>query len=103
MDQSNSLAVGLAGLAVAAIAGFAVYRWRQRARVRGVKAWVAAYLTDRYGTPPDDLAVNCSDDPLWPVLVAFAHPRTGAAHRLRFACAVQPASCTLLSETEGVA
>jgi hypothetical protein len=101
MDQSTNLAIGLTGLGVIALVWFALYRSQQRARIRGVKGWVDEYLAARYGAPPGDLTVNCSDDPLWPVLVAFAHPRTGARHRLQFACPGGPRTFALRSEMEG--
>jgi hypothetical protein len=92
--------IGLAGLAVAALAAFALYRWWQRRHVRQVGEWVKGYLTARYGALPERLHVNCSDDSLWPVLVAFDGPRPGTRHRLQFACAGPPATYALLSEKE---
>jgi hypothetical protein len=35
---------------------------------------VKNYLCVRYGELPNPLSINCSDDPLWPVLVAFDTP-----------------------------
>src|SRR5262245_55970184 len=90
-----------AALALAALAGFDAFRWKVRRRARGVRAWVTGYLADRYGGPPPGLAVHCSDDPLWPVLADFRDPRTGARHRLQFACWGAPPAYALLSETEG--
>jgi hypothetical protein len=46
------------------------------------------------------LNVNCSDDPLWPVLVSFDDPRTGIRHRLQFACSGQQSTFSLRAETE---
>jgi hypothetical protein len=100
MNPSTQLVIGLAGAAMTALAAFAVDRWQQRACLRRVEAWVGGYLTDRYGTPLGDLTVNCSDDRLWPVLAAFADPRTGVRHRLQFACAGRPSTFALQSETE---
>jgi len=101
MNQSTQLVIGLTGAAITALVAFAVYQWQQRARVRRVEAWVGGYLTDRYGAPLGDLTVHCSDDPLWPVLAAFADPRTGVRHRLQFACAGRPSTFALVSETAG--
>ena len=57
-------------------------------------------LLARYGQPPTHLTIHCTDDRLWPVLVAFRHP-TGARHRLQFACHGGTATLALLSEEEG--
>ena len=92
--------IGMAALVVVALAVFAVYRWRQRQRVRRVDGWVRDYLAGRYGKLPNGLNVNCSDDTLWPVLVAFGDPLTGARRRLRFDCAGPRSTFSLLSETE---
>jgi hypothetical protein len=59
---------------------------------------VEEFLSARYGGLPDRLAINSSDDALWPVLVAFDGPGTGTRHRLRFACAGAPSEFALLSE-----
>lgn len=83
-----------------AIAGFAVYRWSRRNRVERIKAWIREYLWTRYGELPVPLQINCTDDPLWPVLVAFNHPRSGIGLRLQFSCARAPTSYTLTSEKE---
>jgi hypothetical protein len=87
-------------VAAAALAAFAVYRWRQRKRIRRIKDWVDAYVVDRYHKLPGDLHVNCSDDTLWPVLVGFADPLTGARHRLRFDCPGANATFSLISEEQ---
>ena len=86
-------AVGIAGLIA-----FAIYRWRQRRRVHFVEGWVKKYLSERYGELPDPLRIDCSDDRLWPVLVAFKRPRDGTRHNLRFACHGSVSSYSLLSE-----
>jgi hypothetical protein len=100
MDGSVEALVVMAVSALAALAAFAVYRWRQRRRVRRVEGWVEAYLVDRYGKLPAGLHINCSDDTLWPVLVAFDGPGGGPRHRLQFACPGPDATCSLLSEEE---
>jgi hypothetical protein len=100
METSAQALVGMAGLALAALAAFALYRWRQRQRVRRVETWVKDYLVARYGVLPNDLNINCSDDTLWPVLVAFDGPRAGSRHSLQFACPGRPSTFSLLSEKE---
>jgi hypothetical protein len=100
MDSNVAALMGMAGLAVASLAAFTAYRWWQRGRVRRIKAWVGRYLSDRYGVLPGRLNINCSDDPLWPVLVAFDHPTNGMRHSLQFACAGRSFTYSLLSETD---
>jgi hypothetical protein len=97
MDGSAAVLIGVAGSVVGLVA-YAVYRRRQRRRVRRVEKWVGEYLSGRYGGVPAPLHVNCSDDRLWPVLVDFVSPRTGARHRLRFDCPGAGSSLALLSE-----
>jgi hypothetical protein len=97
---SGQALIWMAGLAITALAAFAVYRWRQRQRVRRVETWVKDYVSVHYGGPPDHLNINCSDDPLWPVFVGFNNPRTGVRHNLQFACPGPPATFSLLSEKE---
>jgi hypothetical protein len=100
VEKSTATLLGLAVLAVTALAAFAVYRWRQRSHVCQVGEWVKSYLSARYGALPEHLHVNCSDDPLWPVLVAFDGPRPGARHHLRFACSGPSAKYALVSEKQ---
>jgi hypothetical protein len=97
---SVQVLVWAAVLATAALAVIAVYRWRQRKRARQVGDRVEEYLSARYGAVPGDLNVNCSDDPLWPVLVSFHDPRTGNRHRLQFACPGPASTLSFLSEKE---
>jgi hypothetical protein len=99
MTNSGAL-IATAALALTALAAFTVYRWRQRKRVRRVEQWVKKYLSFRYNGQLSPLNINCSDDPLWPVLVAFDDPRTRIRHRLRFACAGSHSTFSLLSEKE---
>ena len=99
MDGNAGVLIEVTALVFIALVVFAAYRWRQRRRVLRVKEWVKGYLLTRYGELPGRLDINCSDDPLWPVLVSFDLPRTGARHRLRFACQ-GPSSLSLLSEKE---
>jgi hypothetical protein len=99
MNGNAEVLIGVAALVFTALAAFAAYRWRQRRRVLRVKEWMKGYLLTRYGEVPDRLDINCSDDPLWPVLVAFDMPRTGVRHSLRFTCQ-GPSSFSLLSEKE---
>jgi hypothetical protein len=97
VEISAAVWVGIAVFAVAAV-GFAIYRQRLRMRARRVEGWVRGYLSDRYGRLPDQLSINCSDDRLWPVLVAFDDPRSGGRHRLQFACPGPHSTFALLSE-----
>ncbi len=100
MDNTAGVVIGAACLVVAALGGFATYRWRQRGRARQVKDWVNRYLKGRYGELPGNLEINCTDDALWPVLVAFERPRGGTRHSLRFRCHGHESSFALLSEKE---
>lgn len=97
MNGSAAVLIGVAGSVVGLVA-YAVHQRRQRMRRRRVERWVGEYLSGRYGEVPAPLHVNCSDDRLWPVLVDFSSPRTGARHRLRFDCPGAGSSLTLLSE-----
>jgi hypothetical protein len=87
MDIGTESLIGFLGLAAAALVALIAYRWWQRDRVHRIKAWIGNYLSKRYGTPPGRLNINCTDDPLWPVLAGFDDPTTGTRHVLRFACA----------------
>jgi len=100
MDRSVEVLIGTAAGPVAALVAYAIYRWRQRRRVRRVERWVKEYLSGRYGELPIPLHINCSDDRLWPVLVAFDSPHTGARHRLQFACPGAGSFLSLLSDKE---
>src|SRR4051794_17405687 len=101
MYPGTAVFVGL--VVAAALAAFAGYRWRMRRRVRRVEGWVREYLVGRYGRLPGDLHIDCSDDELWPVLVAFDDPRTGTRHRLRFACLGPLSTCSLLGDEDSPA
>jgi hypothetical protein len=98
--QSTEVLIGMAGLLVAVLTFTALYRWWQRNRVRQVENWVKEFLLARYGVAPGHLSINCSDDPLWPVLVACDGPRPGTRHRLQFSCPGPSPNWFLLSETE---
>jgi len=98
LNHSEILAVVM-GLSLALIA-FGVYRWRQHRRVGRIEAWISDYLSARYGELPNHLQIHCSDDPLWPVLVAFDRPQNGTRHSLRFSCAGSQPTYSLVSETE---
>jgi hypothetical protein len=102
MENSVVVLLGAAALAMAAPAAFALYRWLQRQRVHRVEKWVKEYLFARYGELPNHLNTDCSDDPLWPVVVAFEGPRTGNRHRLQFVCSGPSSTFCLLSEKEEV-
>src|SRR5260370_10459981 len=86
MGIGGGVGVVAAGLAVVALATFAVYRRRRRQRRRVVGRWVKDFLAARYGAVPEGLHVNCSDDAWWPVLVSFTSPRTGARQDMWFSC-----------------
>ena len=62
--------------------------------------WVKDYLRVRYGELADPLSINCSNDPLWPVLVAFDAPSTGIRHRMQFTCGGRQTTYALHSEKE---
>src|SRR5262249_4248687 len=98
MDKNAVVLIRGALLVISGMAAFAAYRRQQRGRVRGVKEWVKGFLVTRYGEVPDRLNVNCSDDPLWPVLVAFDRPPGGTRHSLQFACHGPRSSFSLVSE-----
>jgi hypothetical protein len=99
MERNMAALIGMVGLAV--LAAFAVYRWRQRDRVRRVERWVKDYLVTRGGQLPTNLHINCSDDTLWPVLVSFdGLPGGGTRHYLQFGCEGPVATFSLLSEKE---
>jgi hypothetical protein len=98
MDNSVTVLLWVAAGSVAGLVAFALYRWRQRRRVRRVERWVGEYLSARYGELPSPLHVNCSDDRLWPVLVDFSNVATGMRHRMRFDCPGSGDSLSLLAE-----
>ncbi len=85
-------------LAIATICGFFVYRWRQQQRVRDVNLKIKDYLRGRFGRVPDNLTINCSDDPLWPILVSFTTAPYDDKHRLQFMCAGPISTLALLTE-----
>ena len=100
MERSSVTLIAVAVLAVAALAALAYYRRRQKERARRVAEGVKDYLVARYGGLPNRLNINCSDDPLWPVLVDFDDAGTGPRHRLRFTCRGLQLTPVLLSEKE---
>ena len=98
MDRSIEVLIGMAAVVIAGLAVFAIYRWLQRRRVHRVEEWVKKYLSDRYGVLPASLRIDCSDDRLWPVLVAFERPPDRSRHHLQFDCHGAATSYSLLSE-----
>src|SRR5690349_16410579 len=98
MNNPFAVLIGLVSVVLAVVAAFAAYRWKQRTRARRVEEWVKGYLVTRYGRLPDRLNIICTDDALWPVLVAFERP--GARHSLQFSCAKDESSFFLLREKE---
>jgi len=87
-------------VALAGLAAFAVYRWRQRERVRRVERWVSDFLVTREGRLPDNLHINCTDDRGWPVLVSFDGSSGEARHHLQFYCGGPTSAFAFLSEKE---
>ena len=100
MENSAEVLIGMAALGLSAAAAFVVYRWWQKKRIRRVEKWVKDYLCARYGELPNPLSINCSNDLLWPVLVAFDTPRTGIRHTMQFTCGGRHSTYALLSEKE---
>jgi hypothetical protein len=100
MQSNIAVLIGMAALALMALAAFGVYLWRQRQRVRRAEVWVRDFLFARYGVLPDNLNINCSDDPLWPVLVDFDGPGTGNRHSLQFAYPGASSTLSLLCEKQ---
>ena len=75
---------------------------RQRERVRNVKTWVKTYVADHYDGTTTNLRIDCSEDPLWPVLASFDNSHSGLRHRLEFTCAGRQSSYALVSEKRDV-
>lgn len=98
MDTNVEVVAWAAALAGAALAAFLVYRWQLRARARRITNWVEAYLAKRDGGTRPEVQVGSSSDRLWPVLASFVDGKSGARHRLRFACGGDEASYSLVSE-----
>ena len=96
--NSNALLICIATFS--AVAALVVYRWQQRSRVRGVKTWINAFLSARYGSLPGDVSINCSDDRFWLVLEDFVLPGSKNRHRLQFTCPGPQSTYALVSETE---
>jgi hypothetical protein len=92
--------VVVAFLIAGGFAVLALFRWRERSRVRRVKKWVSAFLIVRYGALPKRLSINCFEDFLCPVVVRFDHPTSGARHRVQFSCPGSVATFKYLSERE---
>lgn len=90
--------IGIVLLALAAFIAYAIYRRHQRIRGGRVERWVKKYLVSRDGVLPQHLTINCTADPLWPVLVGFDDIRTGNQHRLQFHCPGPDVGFSLISE-----
>jgi hypothetical protein len=97
MEKSTEVLIGMVMFGLTALAVFAAQRWRQRRRVRRVEGWIKEYLSVRYGELPGHLNINGSDDPLWPVVVAFDSPATGIRQSFQFACVGPQSTLSLLS------
>ncbi len=100
MERVAEVLIPAAALASLALAAYVGYAWRRRSRVRRAEGWVRDYLMARYGGLPDRLSIDCSADPLWPVLVNFTEQQTGARRHLRFSWAGGAAPPELTSERE---
>ena len=100
MGNGVEVLIGVAALAILAVAAVALYRWRMRSRVRRINQWVKDYLLARYGALPNDLRINCSDDELWPVFVSFTDGKGGSRHDLEFSCPGAVSSFRLSAEDE---
>jgi hypothetical protein len=100
VDKSAEVLVWMAAFLVAGLTATAVYRWRLRRRAGRVRESVKDYLVVRYGSLPNRLTINCSDDPLWPVLAVFDGPGPGSRHRLQFASPRPGSVLRLLSEDD---
>ena len=96
MDDLTVLLI--AALVLAAVVAFGAYRWLQRRRVLNVNLKIKEYLRHRFGQLPDNLRINCSDDPLWPILVSFTTPPNDDRHNLQFMCSGPISKLALLSE-----
>src|SRR5579885_1321177 len=96
MDVSIEVLIGMAAVVIVGLVLFAINGWRQRRRVHRVEEWVKKYLSDRYGVLPSCLRIDCSDDRLWPVLVAFERPPDRSCHNLQFDCHGAATSYSLL-------
>ena len=100
MANSAVVLIGMAAVGLTAVAAFMVYRWWQKKRIHRVETWVKDYVSLHYGELPNPLTINCSDDPLWPVLVSFDTPHNGTRHSLRFTCGRTHSSFALLLKKE---
>ena len=100
MPASAEVLMGMVALGFTALAVFALYRWQRRARVRRVEGLVRNYLAARYNGLPGHLHIQCSDDPLWPVFVAYDGPGDGTRRRLQFDCSGPRSALSILSEKE---
>ena len=99
--NNNSLPwIGAAFLALITVTAVVIYQWQQRTRVRLVEGWVRNYLVTRFGELPNRLNINCSNDRLWPVLVAFDDRHTEVPHRLQFSSTADFSTFALVSDRE---
>ncbi|MBI3410919.1 MAG: hypothetical protein HY040_21505 [Planctomycetes bacterium] len=100
MLNNVEILIGMAALGFTALVVFSLYKLRQKKRVRRVEGWVKDYLVFRYGELPNPLSINCSNDALWPVLVAFEAPLTRIRHSLQLTFGGVYSTLKLLSEKE---
>jgi hypothetical protein len=98
VDRTTLITIGVAVLTLAGLAGYALYRWRQRRRALLVGGWVRRHLGARFGAVPADLRINCSDDTSWPVLADFTNPQTGHRTQFQFSCLAARDTFTVVSE-----
>jgi hypothetical protein len=102
MQARREVLALMATVAAIVLAAFVVYRSQQRKRVSAVKVWIENYLVARDHAKPLHLTVDCSNDELWPVLVAYDDKQTGIRHRMQFRCQGLPSAFSLTSEIEEV-
>ena len=100
MQTSTQVLIGIVLVGFTALAAFALHTWQQQRRVCRVEGLVKQYLAVRYHGLPGHLRIQCSDDPLWPVLVTFDGPSAGSRRSLRFDCQGPRSALSLLSEKE---
>ena len=100
MPTSAEVLMGMVVLGFTALAVLALSRWQRRGRVRRVEGLVRNYLAARYNGLPGHLQIQCSDDPLWPVLVAFDGPCAGTRRRFLFGCSGPRSALSVISEKE---
>jgi len=100
MHNSVEVLIGMAALAIIAMAAFVAFASWQKHRHQQIVKWVQSFLSVRYGALPGALHINCSNDRLWPVLVTFETPHTGIRHSMQFSCGGTESSYAIVSERD---